>query len=60
MSTTDELSDAEIDHRYNHWEENDMERCKHCGSFVSPPEFTDGRRYYQCKACEQYNLDVES
>jgi len=39
--------------RHNHWNENDVSHCKHCGSFISLPEPENGKITYVCPACNR-------
>lgn len=53
-----ELSDAEVERRYNHWNDNDtVSHCKGCGSFVNKPTPENGQVRYQCNACESWHLE---
>lgn len=55
MAATD-LSDEEIDYRYNHWDDIDVERCKQ-GHFVSKPAPENGQVRYRCSACSKWYLE---
>lgn len=54
--SVEELSDAEIERRYNHYDEDRVERCR-CGSFVSKPEPENGQVRYYCRACDRWQLE---
>jgi len=57
MSTTDELSESERQHRYNHWQDNDsVSRCKQ-GCFVSKPAPENGQVRYYCGSCDRWYLE---
>ncbi|MFB6198507.1 MAG: hypothetical protein ABEI52_09625 [Halobacteriaceae archaeon] len=53
----DDLSPAERDRRFNHWEQNDMDRCKDCGSWINDPDIVNGTARYYCKFCDAYKLE---
>lgn len=58
MSASEELSESEIDRRFNHWSENDgVDHCKHCGSFIPTPEVVNKRIQYVCSACNRAVLE---
>lgn len=58
MSATKNLTDEEINRRYNHWDSNNsVSHCKECGSFVNKPPARNGEIRYKCEGCNSWHLE---